>query len=420
MTRPFLKKLTSYAAATLMLAACGQQTDNHTQKDTSQEYGVATQDEAPKGPNGGYLLEDDSFALEITIFEQGTPPQFRLYAYENGMPIAPAGVDANITLTRLDGEKNYFPFSPEGVYLSGTGVVTEPHSFDVAVEAKYKGKTHRWVYDTYEGRTTISTAMADQMGIGAEPVGPQSIESTLDLLGRVEFAPDGQSTLRARFPGKVLEVRKTEGQTVKAGEILARIESNESLQSYDVTAPMDGVIVSRTAQKGDVVYDGPLFVVGDLTRLRADFRVYSGDTDTVRPGQKVTISSVDGRREAEAELEFYLPTATNATQTLIIHASLSNPERVWMPGMTVKGKVVVGKRKVSLAVRPAALQRFRDFTVVFAQVGETYEVRMLELGERTPEWVEVLSGIKPGQSYVTRNSFIIKADIEKDGASHDH
>lgn len=88
--------------------------------------------------------------------------------------------------------------------------------------------------------------------------------------------------------------------------------------------------------------------------------------------------------------------------------------------MTVRGDIVVEKTDVPLAVRTQALQQFRDFTVVFAVVGETYEVRMLELGRQTPEWSEVLGGLEAGEVYVSENSFLIKADIEKSGASHDH
>jgi membrane fusion protein, heavy metal efflux system len=73
-----------------------------------------------------------------------------------------------------------------------------------------------------------------------------------------------------------------------------------------------------------------------------------------------------------------------------------------------------------LAVPLSALQRFRDFDVVFAQVGEAYEVRMLTLGRRDASLVEVLDGLAPGTVYVTDNSYLIKADIEKAGASHDH
>jgi len=80
----------------------------------------------------------------------------------------------------------------------------------------------------------------------------------------------------------------------------------------------------------------------------------------------------------------------------------------------------VATQQASLAVRTKALQRFRDFTVVFAKVGDTYEVRMLELGRRTPEWTEVLGGLEPGTEYVTDGAFLIRADIDKSGASHDH
>lgn len=45
---------------------------------------------------------------------------------------------------------------------------------------------------------------------------------------------------------------------------------------------------------------------------------------------------------------------------------------------------------------------------------------MLELGRQSPEWTEVLGGLKPGEAYVSENAFLIRADVEKSGASHDH
>jgi membrane fusion protein, heavy metal efflux system len=90
------------------------------------------------------------------------------------------------------------------------------------------------------------------------------------------------------------------------------------------------------------------------------------------------------------------------------------------PGMAVEGSFAVAEAQVPLAVRTRAIQRFRDFEVVYAKVGNTYEVRMLEIGRRTPEWTEVLGGLEPGTEYVTDGAFLIRADIEKSGASHDH
>jgi cobalt-zinc-cadmium efflux system membrane fusion protein len=106
--------------------------------------------------------------------------------------------------------------------------------------------------------------------------------------------------------------------------------------------------------------------------------------------------------------------------SVVARARIPNPHDAWRPGMAVVGEVVVAQREVPLAVKVSGLQRFRDFTVVFAQVGETYEVRMLELGDRDDTSAEVLGGLKPGTAYVSEQSFLIRADIEKSGASHDH
>jgi membrane fusion protein, heavy metal efflux system len=99
---------------------------------------------------------------------------------------------------------------------------------------------------------------------------------------------------------------------------------------------------------------------------------------------------------------------------------MQNTQGQFLPGSFITAEVVVAKRTVPLAVKTSGLQPFRDFTVVYAQVGESYEVRMLELGVQNGDWVEVLGGLKPGTRYVTENSYLLKADVEKSAASHDH
>ena len=54
------------------------------------------------------------------------------------------------------------------------------------------------------------------------------------------------------------------------------------------------------------------------------------------------------------------------------------------------------------------------------QVDDTYEIRPLELGRSDGNLTEVLGGLQAGDRYVVENSYLIKADIEKSGASHDH
>lgn len=375
--------------------------------------------EIPKGPHGGKLFQQDGFALELVLYESGVPPEFHVYATQDGAPLAPDAVDVNVELTRVDGQVDRFEFQPLGDYLRGQGVVTEPHSFDVRIRARHADKTYQWSFSSYEGRTRIPAALAQEAGIEIETAGPATITETLRLTGRVQADPDRIAQVRARFPGVVQNIEARLGERVGKGAALARIQSNESLQTYTLTAPIDGVILKRAVQPGMATGDDALFVIADLARVWVELDVFARHIGQVQAGQAVTVELLDGSTLG-GRIDWVAPLALHASQSVPARMILDNADGRLRPGQFVRAQVVVAEHPVELAVRQSALQRFRDFQVVFARFGETYEVRMLELGRQNGEWVEVLGGLKPGSEYVTGNSYLIKADIEKSGASHDH
>lgn len=406
----------------LTLAACGQ---SEAPADASphaaqSEHSAAAAQEAPKGPHNGRLLADGDFVVELAIFESGVPPEYRAWVTSKGQPVAPDTVQLTVELSRLDGEKNLFRFAPQEDFLRGDGVVTEPHSFDVDVQATFQGNTHRWAYDSHEGRVTIAAQSAGAAGIVTQTAGPRLIRDLLPLYGKIATNPDAVRDVAARFPGLVKSVSKSVGDSVRAGEVLARVESNDSLQVYPVTAPIGGVITARMTNPGQQAGDTPLFTISDLAQVRAELSVFPRDLARIRVGQQVRLTTVDGERTTSGAITRIAPAAGDTGQALTVWASFDASDGGWTPGLYVNAQVMVGGAQVPLAVRSSGLQAFRDFTVVFARVGETYEVRMLELGRSDGEYVEVLGGLKPGTEYVSENSYLIKADIEKSGASHDH
>lgn len=398
----------------LLLAACGNAAPS------TEEHGEAAAADYERGPHRGRMLRDGDFAAEVTIFEDGVEPEFHVYLYVKEKPVEPSAVDLAIELTRLGGHIDRFAFTQREDYLLGDGVVREPHSFDVTVRAAYQGKRHEWSYDSYEGRTTIKQEQADAAGVEVETTGPATIEETVTLSGRVELQPHGRAEVGAWFPGRIVEMTKKIGETVEKGDTLARVTASNSLQTYSIPAPISGVVMERRANVGDVAGESPLYIVADATQVHAEFYVYPRDAERLRGGQPVTVRSLSGDKSIDGEIETILPAADLMTQTIVAHVDLPNDDRKWRPGQAVEGVVVVGKEDVPLAVKTEALQRFRDFTVVYARVGETYEVRMLDLGRQTPEWTEVLGGIDPGVTYAAKNAFLIRQDVEKSGASHDH
>lgn len=409
-----LLKMASLLLVPTLLAGCNE-------APAEQEAHGAAEAEFERGPHRGRMLRDGNFAVEVTIFEDGVEPEFHLYAYRDDKPVRPQDVQIAVELTRLGGRVDRFAFTPQDDYLRGGGVVREPHSFDVKVRATEAGRTHDWAYASYEGRTTITTDAARAGGVRSERAGPATIAELIDMSGRIEITPEGKADVRARLPGVILSMQGELGQQVRRGQVLLRVESSHSLQTYTITAPISGTIVEKNANIGDVTGDRALFVIADPTQLHAEFFVYPRDAERVKVGQAVSLRSLSGEAKLTGTVEAILPTADLASQTVLAHVHLPpSAANQFRPGMGIEGAFSITQTQVPLAVRTKAIQRFRDSDVVYAKVGNSYEVRMLELGRRTPEWTQVLGGLEPGTDYVTDGAFLIRADIDKAGASHDH
>lgn len=385
------------------------------------EHGETPAGDYARGPHGGRLLTDGDLGIEVTIYEPDIPPQFRVYPFKNGKPIDPSEVNLVIELDRFLDQTDTINFKKEGDYLVGDAVVDEPHSFDVKVTAGFNGKKSEWTYPSYEGRVTMQTAAIESANIKIEEVGPAKLRTLLHLNGKITADPDKVAHVSPRYPGVVLEARKKLGDSVKKDEVIAVVESNDSLRPYEIKSQIAGRVVKRDAVLGESVsQDTTLYVIADLDTVSLDLAVPREDFPKLRKGQKVIVNGAS-ENPAEATITYLSPIGAQDTQTMMARAELPNPDMTWQPGLFVTAEVVVADKEVPIAVKASALQTFRDWDVVFMNDGTSFEIAILELGHRDGEWVEVLSGpLKPGTKYATENSFVVKADVLKSGASHDH
>ena len=407
----------------VLLAAWLLLTEKNSPEYDVHEHGhgdEGAEEEVAKGPHGGRLLSSEDFDLEITIYERGLPPEFRVYAYQNKQAVPVDQVRLDIELKRTANKVDHIQFAAQQDYLRGNAAIYEPHSFEVSVKASYENKNYSWHYDNFEGRTQIPVNIASEMGIQSEAVGPRIITDRRTFTGRVQTNPNRLSRIRPRFSGVVKAVRFELGDTVSAGDILATVESNESLQNYNIKAPIDGLIVKRDLQVGEATGEAPLFVIVDHSDVWVELDIFVRDLALIKNGQTVLVETLDAKEQVTATIDWVSPLTSHASQSVRARATIPNKEGVFRPGQFIRGHVTIAEHEVELAVRQSAVQSFRDFQVVFARFDDVYEVRMLELGRRNHDWIEVLGGIEAGTQYVTENSYLIKADIEKSGASHDH
>lgn len=465
----------------------GEHKDHAGHSDTEGKEGAPT-----KGPKGGKLFVEAGYGLEVTIFETGVDPEFRIYTYKDGKLIAPNLSKVTTTIERLGRKPQEFSFTPERDYLKGSGTVEEPHSFAVKILSQYDGKPYIFDYEQVEARITLTDAQMKSSGVEVAAVGPASIKSFLQLTGEIGLNQDRSVQVVPRLTGLVESVAANAGDRVRRGQVLAVVSSQllaeqrselqatskrlamargtferekklwedkisaqqdylqaqqamqeaeiaESLArqkltalgglpsgsgrltSYEVRSPIDGVITTKKISVGEVVKDdATIFTVADLSTLWVDLNIYAKDLNTVKVGQKATVKSTAFEASATGTVSYVGALIGNQTRTAPARIVLPNPRGTWHPGLPVTVELVADEVKVSMAISADAVQTLRDATVVFGRYGDNFEARPVVTGRSDGKMVEITRGLEAGEKVATRNSYVIKADIGKASASHDH
>ena len=268
-----------------------------------------------------------------------------------------------------------------------------------------------------EAATFIDLEHAWSSGISAALASSGELSRTVKTYGRVVVPPNQISHIRARFPGLIKTVSVDIGDVVDAGDLLARIEANASLKSYTITAPISGIVTQRHANAGELAQDQVLFSLVNPEQLWAELRIFEGQLADVRTGQRLRLSSAT--QHTTSAIDNIMPSLDDHP-FVIARAKIDNTSGVWSPGMFVEGDIVVETFNAPLVVDNRALQTLDGTRGVFTQHGERYEFHPLQLGRSDGNFTEVLGGLEPGSTYVVENSYLIKADIEKSGAAHEH
>lgn len=395
--------------------------DDHHADHGGDPHGHGDDHDEPGGPHGGRLLESGDFAVEVSIFETGVAPQLRVYFYDDGAPLDPAKATLRLVLHRLAARPEPFRFEPVGDFLLGDHVVVEPHSFEVEITATWGARSLTARYESFEARVAIPEAVARASGVGDIVAGERDLERTRRLTGRIGIPTDRLVNLAPRFAGVVEQAGGRIGERVRAGDNLAVLENSQTLATYRLDAPIDGTILARSAVAGAAVTTGDvLYSIADLSEVWADFDVYRDDVAIVRAGENVTVRDDSSRAETTAPVSYVSPLRDVHTQTMLARAVLANDGGRWAPGTFVTGSIAIDEEPARIAVPVSALQTWRGHDVVFLHADGVWEPRPVRIGRQGDQWVEILEGIEPGSTVAAGNTFLLRAEIEKAGASHDH
>ena len=272
-----------------------------------------------------------------------------------------------------------------------------------------------------EGHVEISQEARVASGIEVRPAGTHRLRVTLDLPGEVVPNADRVAHIVPRFAGIAREVKKGLGEEVKAGEVLAVIEGNQSLSTYAVNSLISGTVIEKHVTLGEFVRDDQdIYVVADLSSVWVNVAVYARDLPKIRRGQNVVVESVGDETSSQGRIDYVGAVVGEASRAATARVVLPNGDLRWRPGVFVTARIVVDEREVPVAVPENAVQRIEGRECVFVQDGDAFVARPVTLGKTDGQWTEVLSGLKAGEPYVNRGSFVLKSELQKSEAGHEH
>jgi cobalt-zinc-cadmium efflux system membrane fusion protein len=212
--------------------------------------------------------------------------------------------------------------------------------------------------------------------------------------------------------------------SVKLRALGVQPESNylkTNFTHYEIRAPITGIITEKTIVLGEALKeDREIYTVADVSTVWTALTVYPKDLNVIRVGQSVVVKATAFDIEGKGAVTFISPLIGGQTRTAVARVELDNTAGKWRPGMFVNAELVAEEIKVPLAVSVNAIQTLRDWSVVFGRYDEYFEVRPLELGRSDGEMAEVLGGLAPDEQYAGGNSFALKAELGKAGATHNH
>ena len=270
---------------------------------------------------------------------------------------------------------------------------------------------------------TLTKENLEHIEIKTEPAALGNLNMTLKAAGRVSFNLNKTAKITPTLEGRLVKLNFDLNEPVKAGDVLAQIESPEMLgKPLEIKSPIDGVIIERTATAGELVDKGKeIYTVSDPAHLWVIAEVKERDIAAVKAGQDATFTVLAYPQERfHGKVVLIGNEVQPESRTLEVRIAADNPDGKLKAGMFADVEIVTTVLDNVLLIPDSALQTAGDDQIVFVALGDNkFEKRVVKLGDEQEGHQQVLDGLKPGEQVVTEGSFVLKSEMLK-GAMGDN
>jgi cobalt-zinc-cadmium efflux system membrane fusion protein len=218
------------------------------------------------------------------------------------------------------------------------------------------------------------------------------------------------------------EVRRTEEALEHLGITSGEDPSGEKGEQIPVKSPIAGAVLEKSVTTGTAVTPGmPLFVVSDLSTLWALAEVDETQLSLLQVGRPVAVRVAAYPSEVfPGTIIFIADFLDPKTRRVSVRCRVANPHGKLKPHMYATLMLGAGETRTVVAIPAPAVQAMDGKTVVFvADDTGKFALREVTVGTETEGWVEVITGIRPGERVAASGSFLLKSELLKATVTED-
>jgi cobalt-zinc-cadmium efflux system membrane fusion protein len=208
---------------------------------------------------------------------------------------------------------------------------------------------------------------------------------------------------------------------------LGRLSADQhSSSTISVSAPIEGVVIERPPTLGQTVDpQDTIATIMDLRTVWMQVDVYERDLAQLAVGHAVSAKvAAWPERAFLGTIESIGAVVDRRSRTVQVRVVVDNADGALKPGMFARVTLAgsTGAPREGLFVPASAIQRDGDGAIVFVPIGEhEFQLREVELGVTTAEWVEIVRGIVAGERVVATGTFQLKSEARRESfGGHEH
>jgi cobalt-zinc-cadmium efflux system membrane fusion protein len=299
------------------------------------------------------------------------------------------------------------------------------HGATAVEEDPHAGHDHSAdAHDDHAEGIELSAEMIQKTGLQIREAQGGTLAKASVFPAEIKLNSDQMAAVSPRYPSIVRQVFVEIGDRVKAGDILASLENRETMAVYPLSAPLDGVVISKNMAVGETAgADKVLLEVADLSTVWADIGIFPKYQHLLRKGMPVELIAHDGH-SAKSTVKYISPIISHETRTFTARCVLEGADEDFTPGAFVRARMVTEAAVVPVRVEREAVQMMEGEPVVFVPSEHGFQTVQVVLGLADDSFVEIKSGLKPGDPYVAAGAFALKAQMATSGmdphAGHGH